>query len=84
MRENTAPIQSPCIQLCALDDKTGYCYGCGRTREEIKIWRTITPLERQEIMILLRPRLQTIKRKAKRITRRKLLANKATIQKTAS
>jgi uncharacterized protein len=76
MTENT--ITSPCIQLCAIDEKTSYCFGCGRTREEIKIWRTSTPIERQEIMALLPKRLQSIKRKTKRMTRRKLLERQKT------
>ena len=30
---------SPCISICKTDPKTGYCYGCGRTIEERKIWK---------------------------------------------
>ncbi len=30
-----AAIESPCILVCSVDMKTGYCFGCGRTREEI-------------------------------------------------
>jgi hypothetical protein len=29
---------SPCIRLCVIDEKTGYCAGCGRTSEEIAAW----------------------------------------------
>ena len=32
-------IISPCISICKTDPKTGYCYGCGRTTEERKIWK---------------------------------------------
>ena len=32
-------IISPCISICKTDPNTGYCYGCGRTNEEKKIWR---------------------------------------------
>ena len=32
-------IVSPCISICKTDPKTGYCYGCGRTSEEKKIWK---------------------------------------------
>ena len=31
-------VVSPCISVCKTDPKTGYCYGCGRTNEEKKIW----------------------------------------------
>ena len=30
---------SPCISICKTDPKTGFCYGCGRTNEEKKIWK---------------------------------------------
>ena len=32
-------IISPCISICKTDPSTGYCYGCGRTNEEKKIWK---------------------------------------------
>ena len=32
-------IVSPCISICKTDPKTGYCYGCGRSNEEKKIWK---------------------------------------------
>ena len=32
-------IISPCISICKSDPKTGYCYGCGRSNEEKKIWK---------------------------------------------
>ena len=32
-------IISPCISICRTDPKTGYCYGCGRSTDEKKIWK---------------------------------------------
>ena len=32
-------IISPCISICKTDPDTGYCYGCGRTNDEKKIWK---------------------------------------------
>ena len=32
-------IISPCISICKTDPSTGYCYGCGRTNKEKKIWK---------------------------------------------
>jgi uncharacterized protein len=32
-------IISPCISICKKDPQTGYCYGCGRSNEEKKIWK---------------------------------------------
>ena len=32
-------IISPCISICKTDPQTGFCYGCGRTNEEKKLWK---------------------------------------------
>lgn len=32
-------IPSPCINICKLDEKSGLCQGCFRTRNEIASWR---------------------------------------------
>ncbi len=31
-------IISPCISICKTDPVTGYCYGCGRNKDEKKKW----------------------------------------------
>ena len=36
-------IISPCISVCKTDPVSGFCYGCGRTNEEKKIWKDETP-----------------------------------------
>ena len=32
-------IISPCISICKSDPQTGYCYGCGRSDGEKKLWK---------------------------------------------
>ena len=32
-------IISPCISICKMDPVTGYCYGCGRSNEEKRLWK---------------------------------------------
>ena len=32
-------IISPCISICKIDPKTGFCYGCGRNNNEKKRWK---------------------------------------------
>ena len=32
-------IVSPCMSVCKTDPISGYCYGCGRTDEDKKIWK---------------------------------------------
>jgi uncharacterized protein len=69
-------MESPCILVCSIDDKTGYCFGCGRTRDEIAGWMDYTREERLELMGKLPARLETVERKPRRITRRQQLAAK--------
>ncbi len=30
---------SPCISICKTDPISGYCYGCGRSNEDKRIWK---------------------------------------------
>ena len=32
-------IISPCISICRTDPVTGFCYGCGRSNEDKKMWK---------------------------------------------
>jgi uncharacterized protein len=48
--EMKRPIQSPCINVCAIDAGTGLCTGCSRSLDEIARWSTLTDVERQRIM----------------------------------
>jgi predicted Fe-S protein YdhL (DUF1289 family) len=34
----TEAIPSPCILVCQLDHRTGWCLGCGRSSDEIMDW----------------------------------------------
>ncbi|HEY0124326.1 MAG TPA: DUF1289 domain-containing protein [Rhizobium sp.] len=65
---------TPCILVCSIDLNTGYCFGCGRTREEIGGWMTYSDAERLDIMQVLPERLATVERKPRRETRRQRLA----------
>lgn len=69
-----AAIESPCILVCSVDMKTGYCFGCGRTRDEISAWLTMSPEERRAVMALLPARLDTVERRPRRETRRTRMA----------
>ncbi|WP_421859359.1 DUF1289 domain-containing protein [Oricola sp.] len=67
-------MESPCILVCSIDEQTGYCFGCGRTRDEIGAWTLYTPEERRTIMDALPARLETVERKPRRETRRQRMA----------
>jgi len=42
-------MNSPCIGHCVLDD-SGVCEGCGRTREQIANWQSLSHEERRRIL----------------------------------
>lgn len=41
---------SPCISVCQMDNRTGYCVGCLRTIDEIRDWIISTPDQRNAIL----------------------------------
>ncbi|MBS3647151.1 DUF1289 domain-containing protein [Pseudaminobacter sp. 19-2017] len=67
-------MESPCILVCSIDQKTGYCFGCGRTSVEIGAWLTMTPEQRRDVMADLPGRLETVERRPRRETRRARMA----------
>ena len=47
------PIITPCVKVCAVDGRTGYCLGCRRTLPEIASWAKLGDQERADIMAAL-------------------------------
>ena len=43
-------VMSPCIGICTLDSRSGYCVGCKRTVDEIARWMTLDDPSRQQII----------------------------------
>ena len=41
---------SPCISVCQIDNKTGFCLGCRRSLDEIRDWIIMSPEERQRVL----------------------------------
>jgi predicted Fe-S protein YdhL (DUF1289 family) len=54
-------IPSPCIDICVMDDATGWCEGCGRTLDEIARWGTTSKADRDEVMVQLPARLAAMR-----------------------
>lgn len=67
-------METPCILVCSIDIKTGFCFGCGRTGDEIGNWTVFSDTERSAIMASLPARLETVERKPRRETRRTRIA----------
>ena len=55
-----ARISSPCLRVCILDPETGLCEGCGRTRDEIARWTSLSEEERLAIMATLDERMRRL------------------------
>lgn len=49
---------SPCTKVCILDAGSGLCEGCGRSRDEIGAWGSLTEPQRLAIMAGLPERLR--------------------------
>lgn len=56
----TTSITSPCVGVCEMDDATGFCLGCGRTKDEITQWRDEAPSFRDRIWQEIPDRLSEI------------------------
>jgi predicted Fe-S protein YdhL (DUF1289 family) len=46
-----AAIPSPCINVCRMDESTGWCAGCLRTIDEIAAWAALDDESRREIWV---------------------------------
>ena len=51
---------SPCILVCIIEEKSGCCMGCGRTREEIAGWTGFSDAGRRAVMDALPARMASL------------------------
>ncbi|GLQ19923.1 hypothetical protein GCM10007854_08780 [Algimonas porphyrae] len=71
------PVESPCVLICSMDRESGFCFGCGRTTDEIAYWGLRSKEERDVIMAELPARMPELKakleerRKKRRTNRRR-------------
>nr|WP_314480645.1 DUF1289 domain-containing protein [uncultured Pseudomonas sp.] len=56
-------IESPCVSSCKL--KHEVCVSCGRSKEEIRGWRSMKRSEKQATVEKAAARLKKIKKKSK-------------------
>ena len=50
LKQAMAAIESPCINVCIVDQDSAFCVGCRRTLAEIAAWSCYTADERRHIM----------------------------------
>lgn len=53
--DTQAPVPSPCVGICCLD-QAGYCIGCLRSGRELAEWPCATEARKREILALCRSR----------------------------
>ena len=49
-------VPSPCINVCRMDDASGWCEGCLRTIDEIVAWGTMADDDKREVWRLIEQR----------------------------
>lgn len=54
-------IESPCVNICTLDARSGLCLGCGRTIDEITRWSRMSVADRSRVMAELPGRIDARK-----------------------
>jgi predicted Fe-S protein YdhL (DUF1289 family) len=59
-------VASPCVDICKLDGRTGYCVACLRTGEEIRRWRKLTDTQRHRILAEAKRRQGQLDRAARK------------------
>jgi predicted Fe-S protein YdhL (DUF1289 family) len=60
-------VPSPCIRDCRMDESSGLCLGCARTRSEIATWKDESDEERRRIWLELPARRASLGLKTHRL-----------------
>lgn len=53
---------SPCTDVCQFDPRSKWCVGCGRSLEEIRTWRKMSPYHRTALSKELPRRLDRLQK----------------------
>lgn len=53
-------VKSPCTDVCIFSNTKGWCEGCGRTLQEAREWRKLSPFHRKKIERELPSRLKIL------------------------
>jgi uncharacterized protein len=56
----SSTVASPCINVCSIDARTGWCEGCLRTIDEIAAWGVLSNAQKREVWKLLPQRRHAI------------------------
>ena len=64
LQNSEGRLETPCVNVCMLDDASGLCVGCGRSGAEIAGWVDMSPAERRAIMAALPERMRQLEQQA--------------------
>ncbi|HEY5292126.1 MAG TPA: DUF1289 domain-containing protein [Burkholderiales bacterium] len=53
-------VASPCINVCRMEEKSGYCEGCRRSLEEIASWSEYTAAGKRAVLAQLPTRKKAL------------------------
>ena len=56
-------VMSPCVDVCEMDDSTGWCRGCARSIDEIAGWGSAPGRRQRDILDQLPPRRAELQRR---------------------
>jgi len=59
---SAGPVRSPCNKICRIEVVSGWCAGCGRTRDEIARWGAMNEAGRDWVMAMLPARMEQLSR----------------------
>lgn len=48
-----AGVPSPCVNICMIDEDTGWCAGCFRTLDEVALWGSLSDEGKREVLARL-------------------------------
>lgn len=43
-------VASPCINVCTIDEESGYCLGCARTIQEVARWKRMDDDRKRQVI----------------------------------
>lgn len=59
-RPMASSVPSPCISICKMDSRSGWCEGCLRTLDEIAGWSVMDDEQKRRVWKLLPQRRETL------------------------
>ena len=55
-RAEDQDVPSPCISVCRMSTVSGWCEGCFRTLDEIRLWSRMTDADKRVVWALIEQR----------------------------